>query len=225
MDARVPHFFDELQENPGVLALILFGSYARGDNRPDSDIDLMVIIAEGDTARRIETRAGNTYEMIWVTENAALKYWQSDKDGCYGVWQDAKIIFDRNGAAERLRVGAKKIIAEGKEELSDLELAHARFNAEDQLRAIKKLAEDDLPAANHALHRNVSGLVEVFFDIKRLWAPPPKKALQLIRKTNSKLGALLDSFYSSQVSFERSVSLAKEMIQADFRKVTNSEVR
>jgi hypothetical protein len=218
MDMHVRHFFDELQEDPDILALILFGSYARGDNRPDSDIDLLVTISEGETIRRIETRAGNTYEMIWVTQSEALNHWQRDRDGCYGFWQDAKIIFDRNGAAERLRVGAKKIIAEGKEELSDLELAHARFDAEDQLRAIKKLAEDDLPAANHALHRNVSNLVELFFDVERLWAPPSKKALQEIRKTNPKLGILLDSFYSSEPSIEKSVSLAEEMIQEVFGK-------
>lgn len=216
MDPRVQHFFDELQREPDVLALIVFGSYARGDGRPDSDIDLLVIIPAGETTRRIDTRAGKTYEMIWVTESAALDYWQSDRDGCYGVWQDARIIFDKNGAAARLHLGAKKIIAEGKRELSDLELAHARFDAEDQLRAIKKLAEEDLSAANHALHHNMARLVEVFFDIERLWTPPPKKALQLIRRTNPKLGALLDSFYSPETRFEQSVSLTEEIIQEIF---------
>ena len=216
MDVRVQQFLDELQQDPDVLALILFGSHARGEHRPDSDIDLLVIIPEGQTTRRIETRAGATYEMIWVTEVEALNYWESDRDGCYGVWQDAKIIFDRNGAAERLRLGAEKIIAEGKRELTGLELAHARFDAEDQLRAIKKLAEDDLPAANHALQRKVSALVELFFEIERLWTPPPKKAIQLIRRTNPKLGGLLDLFYASELSFEKSVSLAEAIIQETF---------
>ena len=216
MDPNVQQFFDELQEDPEVLALILFGSYARGNGRPDSDIDLLVIIASGETTRRIETKAGKSYEMIWVTESAALEYWQNDRDGCYGVWKDAKIVFDKNGAAERLRLEAKKIIAEGKRELTDLELAHEKFNAEDQLRAIKKLAEEDPAAANHVLHHVMARLVELFFDIKRLWAPPPKKALHLIRRTNPKLGDLLDSFYSPKSSFQRTASLAEQIIQEIF---------
>lgn len=72
MDPRVRDFFEELHAKPEVLGLIMFGSYARGDHRPDSDVDLLVIIADGETERKIETRAGKTYEMIWVTESEAL---------------------------------------------------------------------------------------------------------------------------------------------------------
>lgn len=205
-------FFEELYKNPNILGLILFGSYARGDQRPDSDIDLMVIIAEGETKRKIETKASRTYEMIWVTESEALRYWEGDPDGCYGLWLDAQVIFDKNGSTERLRTGAKQIIAKGKEELSSSELAHRRFDAEDQLRAAQWLAREDIFAANHALHQIVSRLVTVYFEIERVWEPPPKKALQLIRETNPGIGMLLDSFYSPQSTFEKSVGLAEEII-------------
>lgn len=216
METDVQHFFDELHERPQVLGLILFGSYARGDHRPDSDIDLLVIISHGETRRKIAVRAGKTYEMVWVTESAALEYWEGDGDGCYGLWSDAQVIFDKNGTAERLRAGAMRIIKKGKAELSDLELAHRRFDVEDQLRAVHWLAREDVPAANHALQQIVSRLVTSYFDMERLWEPPPKKALQRIRKTDPPLGELLDSFYSPQPTFERSFRLAEEISQEVF---------
>ncbi len=60
-------------------------------------------------------------------------------------------------------------------------------------------------------------MVELFFDIERIWAPPSKKALQIIRSTNPRLGALLDSFYASESNFDKSVNLATGIIQETFR--------
>lgn len=216
MDPRVQAFFEELYGKPEVLGLILFGSYARGDARPDSDIDLLVIVAEGETERKIEAKAGNTYEMVWTTESEALRYWQGDRDGCYWLWLDAQIIFDKDGSTERLQAGASQILAEGKPELSASEALHRRFDFEDQLRAVKWLAGEDIPAANHALQLVASQLVTSYFDIKRLWQPPPKKALQTIRATNPKLGLLLDALYAPQTTFEDSVALAEAIVQELF---------
>jgi hypothetical protein len=216
MDPRPQAFFEELHARPDVLGLVLFGSYARGDHRPDSDIDLLVIVAEGETVRKIESRAGKTYEMVWTTESEALRYWQGDRDGCYWLWLDAQIIFDKDGSTDRLRMGASQILAEGKLELSASESLHRRFDLEDQLRAVKWLAGEDIPAANYALQQVASQLVTSYFAIERLWEPPPKKALQTIRATNPELGLLLDAFYAPQTPFEDSVALAEAIIQELF---------
>ncbi len=218
MDPRVRDFFEELHAKPEVLGLIMFGSYARGDHRPDSDVDLLVIIADGETERKIETKAGKTYEMIWVTESEALSYWLGDRDGCYWLWLDAQTIFDKNGSTERLRAGAKRIVARGKEEVAGSELVNRRFDIEDQLRAVKWLGREDIPAANHALHWIVSRLVTSYYDIERLWEPPPKKALQLVRTTNPELGVLLDSFYAPQSTFEKSINLTESIVHEVFDK-------
>jgi predicted nucleotidyltransferase len=45
-----------LTAQPDVLAAYLFGSYARGETRPDSDVDLAVLLSTTDEMERFERR-------------------------------------------------------------------------------------------------------------------------------------------------------------------------
>jgi len=59
-----------LQENFGLLSIGLFGSYAKGKQRPDSDIDIIVELAEprfdflAGLQIHLEGRLGKHVEMI-----------------------------------------------------------------------------------------------------------------------------------------------------------------
>jgi len=211
MDEEVKRYFEKLKSNPDVLGLILFGSYARGDNRSDSDVDLIVITKKG-AERRIDTKDGKTYEMIWVSEEKALEHWKKDKDGCYGVWSDAKIIFDKTGSVRNLKTAAKKIIANGKRKLTELEYNHKKYDAEDQIRAIIRLSVSDKPAANYSLQVVVLKLAEQYLDINRIWSPPPKKMLQKIRDVNPGLGKLFNQFYEANLTLQKRIELAGQII-------------
>lgn len=45
-DARIDELVRRIVDGFAPLRVILFGSRARGDNRPDSDVDLMVVIPD-----------------------------------------------------------------------------------------------------------------------------------------------------------------------------------
>jgi uncharacterized protein len=53
----VPAIVDELVGGFQPLRVILFGSVARGDDGPESDIDLLVVLPSVDPARRHEVMA------------------------------------------------------------------------------------------------------------------------------------------------------------------------
>ena len=53
----VPHLLQVLVAEAAPLQVILFGSVARGDDGPDSDIDLMVVLASLDYSRRHDIEA------------------------------------------------------------------------------------------------------------------------------------------------------------------------
>lgn len=57
LNAIAQQYIEELQTDSNVLGIILFGSWARGNNRPDSDVDLLVIVQDG-FKRTVEYRAG-----------------------------------------------------------------------------------------------------------------------------------------------------------------------
>ena len=40
-------FIKDIEHNPDILKVILFGSQARGDYKDESDIDLLIVINEG----------------------------------------------------------------------------------------------------------------------------------------------------------------------------------
>jgi predicted nucleotidyltransferase len=61
-------FVDEVRARYGanLRGVYLFGSRARGDNRPDSDADVAVVIADGDWNEVVESvaMANDTFEIL-----------------------------------------------------------------------------------------------------------------------------------------------------------------
>ncbi len=218
MEQTVRDYISKLVNDTNVVGVILFGSYARGDNRLDSDIDLIVLIKDGEPYRKVVLDGGKTYECIYTTVKGALDYWKGDLDGCFNIWNNAKIVVDKNGDIEKLELESRKLVADGKKKLPEWNFDHKKFDSEDQLNAISELSKTDISAANLALSKVVLNLVEWYFDVKQLWTPPTKKQLQAIRNVDVETGKLFDSFYSHEMQFEQKLSLAKEIVKAVFTK-------
>jgi predicted nucleotidyltransferase len=79
MNLETQNFVEELKKRQDVIGVILFGSWARGNNRPDSDVDLVVILNEG-YRRTVEYRNKQAFEIIYTTEKGAFDFWESHKD-------------------------------------------------------------------------------------------------------------------------------------------------
>ena len=43
-EKRIQKFLQQLKHDKDIVAVMLFGSYARGDNSPDSDIDICLVL-------------------------------------------------------------------------------------------------------------------------------------------------------------------------------------
>ena len=63
MEEAVRRFIGELTAKPEVLGVAVFGSYARGEARPDSAVDVFVLVPEG-VRRDVERRGERTFEMV-----------------------------------------------------------------------------------------------------------------------------------------------------------------
>jgi predicted nucleotidyltransferase len=73
--ARLRQYLPELRDEYGVESFVLFGSYVRGEQRPDSDINILVtfddppgLIGFAELERTLSDLLGQSVDL--VTENA-----------------------------------------------------------------------------------------------------------------------------------------------------------
>ena len=107
MNNDTQEFIEEIKRRPDILGIVLFGSWARGNNRSDSDVDLVVILTEG-LKRTVEYYNKQAFEIIYTTEKSAFEFWENHKDDCASLWEVAKVLFDKDRTIERLQKKSKK---------------------------------------------------------------------------------------------------------------------
>lgn len=217
MNEETKKFIEELKKRPDVIGVILFGSWARGNNRPDSDVDLVIILSEG-YRRTVEHRNGQVFEIIYTTEKGALDFWGSHKDDAAGLWEVAKVLYDKDGTIERLKCKTKQVLNAGKKAIDEYQLGQFRFDAEDQLKYVESILTSDPTTANFILTNKIFSLTELFFDIRQIWTPAPKQRLVEIQKISPDFYALLKEFYQEHTTLKGKLETAKKIVPIVFQK-------
>lgn len=215
MDNAVNDFYDQLKKNDNVLGIILFGSWARGNSRPDSDVDLLVIQKEG-FKKTVEVFKNIPFEITYTTESGVKKYWRGNPDDCVELWNIGKVIFDRDGTIKKLRQYAKTLSQKGKAPLSNNEITLIKFDIYDQIKAAEKLTATDPTTAAMILQSKVFHLSKIYFDLHQYWTPPPKQRLQVLSQSKPDLVVLVKKFYSTETNLPMKCDLAKKIADLTF---------
>src|SRR3954453_16720479 len=103
MNEAIQRFVHELGADPAVRGIILFGSHARGNARPDSDADLVVLGERDRFEMGFVDRDGQKFEVLRWSEAVSLRYAMDNRDNAADFWQVAEILYDPDGVAARLR--------------------------------------------------------------------------------------------------------------------------
>lgn len=210
-------FLEELKIRNDLVGVILFGSWARGNNRPDSDVDLVIILERG-YQRCIEVRDSQVFEIIYTTEQGVLDFWINHKDDAYELWSVAKILFDKDRRIEILKDNIVKVLDKGKPKINELQLEQFEFDAADLVGYAEEIFEKDNLTAKLLIFNKVFALTGMFFDVRQIWTPAPKQRLQKIKEIEPKLYNLLKNFYNEQTSFVEQINTIKQVIEIVFRK-------
>lgn len=132
---------ERLRADPEVQALLLGGSIAHGFERPDSDVDLMLVVSDADHAARLRdghvqywTREGCDWpggyaEGKYVSPGFLAQVAERGSEPARFAFQDARVLFARagvDGLDARLREIARYPV-EGKAER--IARFHAQFEA------------------------------------------------------------------------------------------------
>lgn len=94
--------FKELAEIKSLQAVILYGSFARGDVSPKSDIDLLLVFDTKEEARKQEARAAEILtrarvKRIIVPTCVGIEELHGSPDLTFNVLRDGKILYKRIG--------------------------------------------------------------------------------------------------------------------------------
>lgn len=205
-------FTETKKADNNVLAVVVFGSYARGNSRPDSDIDLVIILNEG-YKRAAEEFEGQAFEIIYTTEKSAIDYWNSNKHDAFGLWSVAQIAFDRDGTGKRLKEYGENLCKELPERLDESKLGHLRFDAQDSIKAAEVINETDPATASLLVHKKAADLINLYFDKNQKWRPAPKQQLSAIKSMDQDLGSLYTDFYSTP-DFQGKVEILKKITKS-----------
>jgi hypothetical protein len=220
VDREIRHLADELARRPEVLGVALFGSVARGDARPDSYVDVFVLVQDG-MWREVEELGRRHVEFVFSSPQSTQAFGQRRPDEYVKMWQEAQVLLDKEGRMAELRQAAEDLRVRGKPHLDQRSIRHRQFDAEDQLRGVRGLRATDRPAAALVLHRHVEALTELFFDLTREWTPPPKERLQRIRELNPAVAAAFDRFYGL-VNLDEQMQAAEQVVLRLFKTVERS---
>lgn len=215
MNDAITKFLEILQADENVLGVVLFGSWARGNYRENSDVDLLVLLQHG-YKRAIEEKYGQIFEIIYITPDAALAYYTSHLDNAANLWAVAKILYSKENTVENLHDKVNEILVKGKPKISISQRKQLLFDKQDKLKYIKSTYEEDPTTSSLILFNTVSELTEVFFDLKQIWTPAPKQRLQCINEMNHILAAQLSEFYSESTMTKRRWVLLEEMTKLVF---------
>jgi predicted nucleotidyltransferase len=211
----IEDFVSEQKNDLNVLGVILFGSWARGNNRPDSDVDLVVIWKEG-FRRSAEERKGRMFEIIYTTEKSAFEFWENNKNDGANLWSVAKILYDKDGDVEKLKEKTNEMLQKGKKEIDEFQKGQFRFDAEDQLKYAEYIYKEDQTTANLILNNKVFALTELYFDLRQEWTPAPKQRLNEIKNVSPEFHKLLEDFYNEEVQFTEKLKIAKNIVSIVF---------
>jgi hypothetical protein len=203
-----------LQTQSNVLGILLFGSWARGNQRPASDIDLLVIVREG-FQRTVEYRDDTAFEVTYTTEQGATEYWHASPDDAVELWQIAQILYDRDGTMARLQRVGQTIRDQGKAPLDPVHVAHMVFDIRDQLQAVADLTPHDPITARMIVSTKIVQLTELYFDLRQRWTPPPKQRLGILRQDNPEVYDLVVAYYTEH-ELPRQIAIARALFAAVF---------
>jgi hypothetical protein len=99
---------DRYRCDSDVLAVFLFGSFARGTSRPDSDIDLLVI-TRSPFWKEVFRHDGVEFEVVRNDVSGTIAFWREHQAECTEFWRDARPLWDREGTVALLSLAADEI--------------------------------------------------------------------------------------------------------------------
>ncbi len=107
---------EELSREPRVMVVVLFGSLAKGQSTPESDIDLLVVSETemehelNDLIYRLMFKYDVPMEAIFMTPDDLINNLQAETAFSFGLLEGYEVLYDREGLEGLLSIKRKQLL-------------------------------------------------------------------------------------------------------------------
>lgn len=184
---------DDLRRRHAGHTILLYGSHARGDATPDSDVDVASYTDATPAPRRDARRWRDTYVDGFVYPTATLTA-PADVDALR--LRGARILVDERGLARPYLAALEALHARGPAPLSADDAQMRRAWAH---KTLARIARGDAEA-HYRHHQLVFELFPDLYALRGVWFPGPKPALAELARTEPALHAIVTAAFAPGAS-------------------------
>ena len=181
--ALINEITQELCGDENVLALLLYGSFARHEENANSDIDLMIITNEMFLQKWHEVRYGITIEFLEMHLSFLKKFIKENEVPMYFALTEGVILFDKNSGIESLITEAKKILAAGPPVNEKWKNEKYKIKKRFELTEIYSdlLDIDDEVVFNYVASLLIANAIPLLLENNNLWPQSRKRTLNHLK--------------------------------------------
>ena len=200
MDHLLSRVVVALQERYNSHTIILYGSRARGDHTPSSDIDVVCFV-EGATSIGDARNFEGFYLDAWVYSSDAMLA-STDE---FLRFADGYCLYDSEGKGAAFLKELQQRVEQGPEPLSASEILHTQRWVYKMLERSKSLEVESL----YRLYWLAVDLLKIYFDLRGQWYFGSKKSLAWLREHDTIGYQLFSRVYNPSIKFDDLGKLAE----------------
>lgn len=212
----INRFIKQRQMRGGISAVLLYGSYARGTQHANSDVDIIFIVDQG-FKRECVIQDGLLFEVLEETKSNVYSFWQKnlDEDRHWYLWKDVKVLYDRDGEGKEIVSHALSLLTERQPWPSE-ELQMRSLIMQFKIKNIRHVSQSDPSTAALLLVELVRGLIENWFRIRGRFIPSSKEFFAIFAEEDPTLSGLLTEFYVDQIDLDTKFSVVERMFKSGY---------
>ncbi|CAN5911506.1 hypothetical protein BH11GEM1_BH11GEM1_16350 [soil metagenome] len=202
----------ELSERADVVGVLVFGSVARGQATPMSDIDLYAITATDHRGHRGRVIDGVPVEVSFGSIAQFTNQVIEERAVVVNAFATGRILLDRAGGLAELSRRAAAIWSRGPAPLTADARLRFRFHLTDAVRDLEDVratgVESALPAA-----MCVQMAIDALYGVRSAWAPAPRHVVQSLRSFAPDVAAQVERCAGSGFPARLAAELACDVLQ------------
>ena len=209
----VNRFIADRLDRGDVAAVLLYGSYARGTQHEQSDVDIIFVVDEGFRSEVVECE-GVDIEVLEQTRHNMFAFWEQnlDEDRHWYLWKDVKVLYERDNEGAEVVAHALSLVGEKRPWPTD-QVEMRRKVAVAKLRRTRFLSQSDPGTAAIVLVELVQASTQHWFAVRGHRVPSSKAFLGVFAEEEPELGDLLVDFYTQTAELESKFDTAQRLLE------------